>query len=117
MLLDLVDLAMLCLLSLIFLHAGMPSGQEAIGHSSRKADKGRVTNSSSSWVTVTTAGDVVQLTSISKEQHQLLADLQHVMVKDAATAPLSGCNLEHYRAARDSPGRERLHPAKGMMES
>ncbi len=94
----------------------MPSGQAAIGHSSLKADKARATKSSS-WVTVTTAGDVMQLTSISEEQHKLLADLQHVMLKDAATAPLSGCNLEHYRAARNSPGRGRLHPAKGMLES
>jgi len=47
----------------------------------------------------------------------LLVDLQHVMVKDAATAPLSGCNLGHYTAARDSPGRGRLHRAKGTMES
>lgn len=94
----------------------MSSGQEAIADSSRKAGKGRATKSSS-WVTVTTAGDVMQLTSISEEQHRLLADLQHVMLKEAATAPLSGCNLEHYRAARDSPGRSRLHPAKGMMES
>ncbi len=107
---------MLCLLSQIFLHTGMPSGQEAIGHSNQKADKGRAAKSSS-WVTVTTAGDVMQLTSVSEEQHKLLADLQHVMLKEAATAPLSGCNLEHYRAARDSPGRGRLHPAKGMMES
>ncbi len=68
-------------------------------------------------MTVTTAGDVMQLTSMSEDQHQLLAELQNVMVKDAATAPLSGCNLEHYRAARDSPGGGRLHPAKGMMES
>ena len=94
----------------------MPSGQEAIGHNSQKAVKGRATKSGS-WVTVTTAGDVMQLTSISEEQHKLLADLQHVMLKDAATAPLSGCNLEHYRAARNSPGRGRLHPAKGMLES
>ncbi len=94
----------------------MPSGQEAIRHNCQKADKGRATKSSS-WVTVTTAGDVMQLTSISEEQHKLLADLQHVMVKDAATAPLSGCNLEHYRAALDSPGHGRLHPAKGMLES
>jgi len=107
---------MLCLLSQIFRHAGKPSGQEAIGHSILKADKGRATKSSS-WVTVTTAGDVMQLTSISEQQHKLLVDLQHVMVKDAATAPLSGCNLGHYRAARDSPGRGRLHPAKGTMES
>ncbi|KAL0033688.1 hypothetical protein WJX77_000833 [Trebouxia sp. C0004] len=90
----------------------MPSGQGAIGHRSLKADKGRATKSSS-WVTVTTAGDAMQLTSISEEQHKLLADLQHVMVKDAATAPLSGCSLEQYRAARDSPGCGRLHPAKG----
>ena len=94
----------------------MSSGQEAIGHNRWKADEGRAMKSSS-WVTVTTAGDVMQLISMSEEQHKLLADLQHVMVKEAATAPLSGCNLEHYRAARDSPGRGRQHPAKGMLES
>lgn len=52
-----------------------------------------------SWVVVTTAGDVVQISSVSADQYQLLAALQAVMAADAITAPLSGCELSQYRAS------------------
>ena len=75
--------------------------------------KKKTAAASSSWVTVTTAGDVIQLRTVTEQQHQLLAALQHIMAKDAAVAPLSGCDLRQYRAARDSPGGERLRVAEG----
>lgn len=58
----------------------------------------------SSWVSVTTAGDVIQLSSITPEQHQVLAALQEIMAADAVTAPLSGCDLSRYRTGEQQAG-------------
>ena len=66
-----------------------------------------------SWVTVTTAGQVIQLATLSEHQHQLLAALQHVMAKHPVVAPLSGCDLNQYRAAQGKPQHRRLHQAEG----
>ena len=57
---------------------------------------------------MTTAGDVIQLRALSTQQHQFLSTLQHLMAKDAALAPLSGCDLQQYRAAND--GHAQKHP-------
>lgn len=51
----------------------------------------------SSWVVVTTAGDVVQISSITAGHHQVLAALQTAMMQDSVTAPLSGCDLGQHR--------------------
>ena len=51
----------------------------------------------SSWVSVTRAGDVIQISSITVDQYQLLAALQRAMLADAVTAPLSGCDLFQWR--------------------
>lgn len=64
-------------------------------------------------MTVSTAGHVMQLTSLSEQQHQLLAALQHVMSKDPAVAPLSGCDLSQYRSAQGQASSRRLPQAKG----
>ncbi len=93
-------------------HAGMPSGLTSLRSDGQQLDTERAAGSSS-WVTVTTAGDVIQLKTLSAQQHQLLAALQHVMAKHAEVAPLSGCDLGQYRAARDSPGAEKLQQAPG----
>ena len=58
---------------------------------------------SACWISVTTAGDVIQLSALSEQQYELLSVLQFVMAHHAGTAPLSGCDLESYRAARDWP--------------
>lgn len=90
----------------------MPSGLRHLRGSGQQAEKGQKAGSHS-WVTVTTAGDVVQLTTVTESQHLLLADLQHVMVKHKTSVPLSGCDLRQYRAARDSLRPEVMHHAKG----
>ena len=66
-----------------------------------------------SWVTATTAGQVIQLASLSEHQHQLLAALQHVMARHPAIAPLSGCHLSEYRAAQEKPQHRRPCQAEG----
>lgn len=62
----------------------------------------------SSWVVVTTAGDVVQISSITSDQHQVLAALQAVMTVDAVTAPLSGFTLQQDRGT--------LQPSQGRQQ-
>ena len=64
-------------------------------------------------MTVSTAGHVMQLASLSEQQHQVLAALQHVMSRDPAVAPLSGCDLGQFRSAQDQASRRRLHQAEG----
>ena len=68
---------------------------------------------SHSWVTVSTAGHVMQLASLSEQQHQLLAALQKVMSRDPAVAPLSGCDLGQYRSAQGQALSRRLPQAEG----
>lgn len=55
----------------------------------------------------------MQLSSLSEQQHQLLAALQHVMTKDPTVAPLSGCDLTQYRSGPDQALRRRLQQAEG----
>ena len=58
---------------------------------------------------------MTQLSCLSEQQHQLLAALQHVMSRDPAVAPLSGCDLAQYRAPRDQSSSRRLQQAEGEM--
>ena len=69
--------------------------------------------SNHNWVTVSTAGHVMQLCSLNRQQHQLLAALQHVMSRDPAVAPLSGCDLGQYRSAQDQASSRRQQQAEG----
>lgn len=55
----------------------------------------------------------MQLGCLSEQQHQLLAALQHVMSKDPAVAPLSGCDLNQYRSGPDQALRRRSQQAEG----
>lgn len=64
-------------------------------------------------MTVTTAGHVSQLASLNEQHHQLLADLQHVMSRDPAVAPLSGCDLAQYRSPHEQAPSKRLQQAEG----
>ena len=57
----------------------------------------------------------MQLASLSEQQHQLLAALQHVMSKDPAVAPLSGCDLGQYRSAQDQALSRRRRQAEGEL--
>lgn len=95
--------------------AGRLTGLASMACPQHQADS-MLAVSSHSWVTVSTAGHVMQLACLSEQQHQLLAGLQHVMCRDPAVAPLSGCDLGQYRLAQDqTPCRRRLHQAEGEL--
>ncbi|KAL3137577.1 hypothetical protein ABBQ38_004860 [Trebouxia sp. C0009 RCD-2024] len=91
---------------------GSLPGLAALTGLQREADRAPALRSHS-WVTVSTAGHVTQLASLSEQHHQLLAALQHVMSRDPAVAPLSGCDLAQYRAPQDQSPSRRLQPAEG----
>lgn len=97
-----------------FCFAGSLPGLAALTGLQREADRAPALRSHS-WVTVSTAGHVTQLASLSEQHHQLLAALQHVMSRDPAVAPLSGCDLAQYRAPQDQSPSRRLQPAEGEM--
>lgn len=110
-----VGRAQLCSFSFAdFCFAGSLPGLAALTGLQREADRGPAV-SCYSWVTLSTAGHVTQLASLSEQHHQLLAALQRVMSGDPAVAPLSGCDLARYRAPQDQSPSRRLQPAEGEM--
>ena len=77
------------------LTAALSASPQGHRHNSRAQQQSSI--ASSSWVSVTRAGDVVQISSITSDQYQVLSMLQRAMTADAVTAPLSGCDPCRWR--------------------